>query len=84
MKIKQILLDTAEIIDAFRVVPRGLLVAYGFLVWYVVSWFMGLPAPNTQQAALVTTVTGIIAAVIGLYQNSGRKWRDRPEDKSEE
>ena len=71
---KQLLLDVAEIVDAFRLAPRGLLIAYGVLVWYVVDWFMKIPEPTTQQAALVTTVTGLIAAVIGLYQSSGRKW----------
>ena len=77
MNLKKILLDIAEIIDAFRVVPRAILVAYSWLVWYVINWFMGLPTPTTQQAALVTTVTGIIAAVVGLYQNSGRKWNGK-------
>lgn len=74
---KQTFLDIAEVIDAFRVVPRSVLILYGILVWVVVSWFMGLPEPTTQQAALVTTVTGLIAAVAGLYQNSGRPWRDK-------
>jgi multidrug resistance efflux pump len=74
---KQTFLDVAEVIDAFRVVPRGVLIAYGILVWVVVSWFMGIPAPTTQQAALVTTVTGLIAAVAGLYQNSGRGWNKK-------
>lgn len=74
---KQTFLDIAEVVDAFRMVPRSVLVAYGILVWIVVSWFMGLPAPTTQQAALVTTVTGLIAAVAGLYQNSGRSWKDK-------
>lgn len=74
---KQTFLDIAEVIDAFRVVPRSVLILYGILVWVVVSWFMGLPEPTTQQAALVTTVTGLIAAVAGLYQNSGRPWKHK-------
>lgn len=73
-KWKMVMLNGAEIIDAYRVVPRSILVAYAILVWIVVTWFMELPTPTTQQAALVTTVTGLIAAVVGLYQNSGRKW----------
>jgi hypothetical protein len=74
---KQTFLDIAEVVDAFRVIPRSILIAYGFLVWTVVSWFMGIPAPTTQQAALVTTVTGLIAAIAGLYQNSGRGWKNK-------
>ena len=72
--IKKRLLDAAEIIDAFRLVPRAVLVAYAWLVWYVINWYMQLPEPSTQQAALVTVVTSLIAAVIGLYQHSGRTW----------
>lgn len=69
---KQMLLDASEVLDAFRVVPRLLLLATGYLVWHVINWFMGLEDPGTQQAALVTTVTAIIPAVIGLYQNTGK------------
>lgn len=72
---KQALLDIAEVVDAFRIVPRSILVAYGLLVWTVVTWFMGVPTPTVEQAALPTVVTGLIAAVVGLYQNSGRKWK---------
>ena len=71
---KQVLLDTAEIVDAFRVVPRAILVAYAVFVWNVVTWYMGIPTPTVEQAAIPGIVTGLIAAVIGLYQSSGRKW----------
>lgn len=82
----------AEALDAFRVVPRILLVAYGYLVYFTVDWFVKLEpymlegckvedmsqcivqAPTTQHAALVSVVVGAAAVVIGLYQNSGRKW----------
>ena len=55
-------------------VPRIIISCYGFLVWYIINWFMVLPNPTTQQTALVTTVAGGIVAVIGLYQHSGRTW----------
>lgn len=73
-KIKERLLDTAEVVDAWRLVPRAILVAYGELVWHTVDWFMHLTNPNTQQSALVSTIVGAAAVVIGLYTNSGRKW----------
>ena len=31
-------------------------------------------APTTQQAALLTAVVGIAAAIFAFYSNSGRKW----------
>lgn len=67
-------LTVAEMVDAFRIIPRVVLVLYGLLVYTVVYWFMGLPIPTTQHTALVTTVVGMAAVVIGLYNNSGRSW----------
>lgn len=71
---KQNLIDLSEIIDSFRVVPRIILIAYGWLVYHVVEWFMVLKVASTQQATLVSTVVGMAAVVIGLYNNSGRKY----------
>lgn len=64
----------AEIIDAFRVVPRLLLAGYGYLVWHVSAWFMALPDPNTQHTFFVSTVIGIAAPITAFYLSSGRKW----------
>lgn len=77
------LLIVAEVIDSFRVVPRVILALYGVLVWQIVDWYMLLPEPSTQHAALVTIVVGVIAPVVGLYQNSGRSWqqKQKSEDK---
>jgi hypothetical protein len=75
--VKDKLLDFAEIFDAFRIIPRGILIAFGYLVYYVIDWYMKLPEPSTQHAALVTTVVGASAAVIGLYNNSGRPWNKK-------
>lgn len=77
MKWKENLLTIAELIDAFRAVPRLILIAYAVLVWQVVDWYMLLDNPSTQHAALVTAVVGIIAPVAGFYQSSGRKWNDK-------
>ena len=73
-------LTVAEVIDAFRAVPRAILVGYALLVWEVVDWYMLLEAPTTQQAALVTAVVGIIAPVAGFYQSSGRSWKNNDKD----
>ncbi len=93
-------MSIAEFLDSFRVVPRLMLLGYGWILWKVVEWFMaiepviqercviqdgiklceivGTVGPNTQQAALVTTLVGIAAAVFGLYSNSGRDWHAKP------
>jgi hypothetical protein len=76
---KETFLALAEVLDALRIVPRFMLFCLSYLVWHVVAWYMTLQDPTTQQAALVTTVTAIIPAIIGLYQSSGRKWGKTPE-----
>lgn len=73
---KQTFLDIFELIDAARLVPRIMLIMVGIFVWHVSGWFMGLPNPTTQHSAFVSVVAAIIPAVIGLYQSSGRKWKD--------
>lgn len=78
MKKNKILLY-AELFDAFRVVPRLILVGYAVLVWIVVGWYMDLPEPTSQHASLVVSVVGIIAPVAAVYQKSGRKWGDKEE-----
>lgn len=65
----------AEIIDAYRIVPRLLVLLYGAVCWTVTDWFMALPAPTGPQAALVSTIWGAAAAWFGLYASTGRKWQ---------
>ena len=67
-------LHIAELIDAYRIVPRALTVGYALMAWQVTSWFMGLPDPTGPQGALVSTVWGAAAAWFGLYTNTGRRW----------
>jgi hypothetical protein len=61
----------AECLNRLRIIPRLLVTGYGILIWQVVSWFMGLPSPDTQQAALVTTVVGASGMVFGFYMQGG-------------
>jgi len=71
------ILTIAELVDALRVVPRIMLMGYSVLVWSVVDWFMGIPAPTSQHTALVVAVVGIIAPVAAFYQSSGRNWGNK-------
>lgn len=65
----------AEVVDAYRIWPRGLITVYGILAMQVTYWFMNLSEPNMAQAAFVSTVWGASAGWFGLYVNSGRKWQ---------
>lgn len=69
----QWLLDLAEVVDSFRVFPRMFITVYIYMFYRTVDWFMAIPDPNTQQAGLISVITGIGAAWFGLYVNSGGK-----------
>lgn len=61
------------VLSDFRAVPRILVLGYGGMLYHITTWFMNLPEPTTQQAALITTVYGAAAAIFGLYTNTGGK-----------
>ena len=66
-------IDLAKMIDAWRPFPRAFIGMYIYLLYLVVTWFMSLPDPNTQQAGLVSIVVGTGAAWFGLYVNGDKK-----------
>jgi hypothetical protein len=42
-KFKKLSLTLAESIDAWRIVPRIILIAYGYLVWSLYMWYKSIP-----------------------------------------
>ena len=66
-------IDAAKAVDSWRIFPRLFITTYIYLLYLVVTWFMTLPDPNTQQAGLVSIVVGAGAAWCGLYVGSGKK-----------
>jgi len=79
---KQKYLDIAEIVDAWRVIPRLMLAGYfWFYTWYIVHvthWYFELPATGIPDTAFVTgTITalgGMGTFFMNAYLQSGRKW----------
>jgi len=65
------LFAVARLINHFRLVPRLLMVGYGWLLWQVSLWFMALPEPTAAQAAFVSTVAGVSTGFFGFYVNTG-------------
>ena len=49
MDIRHISLVIAESIDAWRVIPRAILVLYGTLVYNLYTWFRGIPTYVQEQ-----------------------------------
>ena len=67
---------TPQILNDWRVVPRLIIVLYGYVFWDVLQWFMDLEDPANSQAMFVSTVVGAAPAFFGLYVNSGSKVKD--------
>jgi len=56
-----------EQLNAWRVIPRLLMLAMLIMTYRVVEWFMSLPDPNPEQAALVSVMTGALTGAFGLF-----------------
>lgn len=67
-------LKYAEIVDAYRVVPRILLVGYGVMLYHTTMWFMALDAPSAPQSTFIGVVWGAAAAITAFYNKTGRDW----------
>lgn len=74
----------AECVDAWRILPRCLLVAYCFFVYNItdrlLSWYMTLPINERTleaggfAAAIFTVITGLGTMFVNTYLKSGRRW----------
>ncbi len=62
-----------ETFDRWRIIPRLLILTMMAMTWNTLDWFMSLPDPNTQQASLVSVMTGALTGAFGLFLGSGRK-----------
>lgn len=63
---------TPEKLDAWRIVPRALILSYMVMFIRTCEWFMSLPQPNNAQSAFLATMIGAGAAWFGLYVNGGK------------
>lgn len=81
---KQKWLDIAEVIDAWRIMPRVLVVTFMLFTIFIVAdtleWYKTLPVTERQLEAsgfafgVITAVSGLLTAVIKIYQSTGRRW----------
>lgn len=62
---------TPETFNAWRVIPRLMVLAFGVVVWDVGDWFMSLHEPSMAQGAFVSTVYAAIPFVINFYCSTG-------------
>ena len=61
--------EIPELMSNRRLVPRLLMLAYGWAFLDVINWFMMLENPNNAQAGLVSVVVGAGAGWFAIYVN---------------
>ena len=59
--------EIPELMSNWRLVPRLLMLAYGWAFLDVINWFMALENPNNAQAGLVSVVVGAGAGWFAIY-----------------
>lgn len=80
---KRRFLDISEVIDSYRLFPRGILLGYAILGWEIVHWGMDQgPGITTQQMGLVSAVTALFIPITMFYMQSGKNYTHKePKEK---
>jgi hypothetical protein len=55
---------TAKDLDAWRIVPRLLILSYMLVFYKTCTWFMELPDPTNAQAGFVSVIVGAWRGVV--------------------
>ena len=58
---------TPDQLNAWRIIPRLLMLTMLIMTYRVVEWFMSLPDPSLEQAGLVSVMTGALTGAYGLF-----------------
>ena len=64
---------TMERILRWRILPRLMMLGMSISAWRVVEWFMEIPDPTSQQAALVSVVTGAMTGAFAVWMGHEAK-----------
>ena len=58
-----------ERVLAWKLLPRLMMLMMSVSAWRVVEWFMTLEDPTSQQAALVSVVTGAMTGAFAVWMS---------------
>jgi hypothetical protein len=58
---------TMERLLKWKILPRLMMFGMSLSAWRVVEWFMTLTDPTSQQAALVSVVTGAMTGAFAVW-----------------
>ena len=64
---------TMEKFLAWKILPRLMMLGMSISAWRVVEWFMAIPDPTSQQAALVSVVTGAMTGAFAVWLGHEQK-----------
>ena len=64
---------TMERMLKWKILPRLMMLGMSLSAWRVVEWFMQLPDPTSQQAALVSVVTGAMTGAFAVWMGHEAK-----------
>ncbi len=56
-----------ERVLAWKLLPRLMMIMMSISAWRFVEWFMTFPDPTSQQAALVSVVTGAMTGAFAVW-----------------
>jgi len=58
----------------YKIIPRGMMLAFTIMAWNVCDWFMSLgAAATTQQTAFVSTIVGAATGAFAVWCGSESK-----------
>tara|TARA_R110000822_G_scaffold305167_1_gene430719 strand:+ start:5163 stop:5363 length:201 start_codon:yes stop_codon:yes gene_type:complete len=54
----------------YKIIPRGMMLAFMFMAWSVCDWFMALGSTaTTQQTAFVSTIVGAATGSFAVWMS---------------
>ena len=75
MTSKEKWLAAAEVIDALRLIPRAIILAFIWIVLDAYLWMKGIGLSNSEKVMVFTGITSAATIWLTFYLNSGRKWK---------
>ena len=58
----------------YKIIPRGMMLAFTLMSWNVCNWFMDLGATaTTQQTAFVSTIVGAATGAFAVWMGHESK-----------
>ena len=64
----------AKALLEYKIIPRGMMLAFTVMAWNVCDWFMGLgTSATTQQTAFVSTIVGAATGAFAVWMANESK-----------